>query len=93
MRIWGYILMAAAVGLCASAARATDEGSDLRKPPTGSIAAQLRLKNMLRTQAEGSLVAAINHNRQDWESLSPDQRDQLDPWLDPSLSPSRWRGA
>jgi len=67
------LLMAA---MAAAPALAGDDGSPLRKPPSGSMAAQLRLKFLLKTQAEGPLLAAINHSRQDWENLSPDQRDQ-----------------
>lgn len=62
--------------LAAAPALAADDGSPLRKPPSGSVAAQLRLKFLLKAQAEGSLLAAINHSRQDWENLSPDERDQ-----------------
>jgi aminopeptidase N len=76
MRTFKYILIALLAVVTAGPAAAGDEGSSLRKPPAGSIAAQLRLKFLIKAQAEGSLLTAVNHNRQDWENLSADQRDQ-----------------
>jgi hypothetical protein len=48
------------------------------KPPKGSIARQLLLRYKLQAMQEGqSLAAAIDHSRQAWESLQPDQRDRF----------------
>ncbi|MFB3893996.1 MAG: DUF3106 domain-containing protein [Phycisphaerae bacterium] len=62
--------------LAATAAAEADDSAALRKPPMGSIAAQLRIKAKLKAQQEGTTLAdAINHNRAEWEGLSPDQRE------------------
>lgn len=46
------------------------------KPPKGSMARQLMLKYRLAGKlTDGNLQASINHNREEWNSLSPDQRD------------------
>ena len=64
------VLLAGAIALADDA-----DGSGLTRPPAGSIARQLRLKMTLhRITPAGSLVAALKHNRQEWESLTPDQR-------------------
>lgn len=77
MRNARKILVAVVLSCTLSAAFAADDTAVLRRPPTGSIASQLRLKSQLKAQAEGTTLAAtINHNRQEWESLSPDQRDE-----------------
>ncbi len=48
------------------------------KPPKGSVARQLLLRYKLQAMQEGqSLAAAIDHSRQAWESLQPDQRDRF----------------
>jgi len=66
-------LLASAVALADDA-----DGSGLTRPPAGSIARQLRLKMKLhRITPGGSLVAALKHNRQEWESLTPDQRGRF----------------
>jgi hypothetical protein len=53
-----------------------DDTAAMRKPPAGSVARQLRIQSLLRAQQEGSsLLASINHNRQEWDLLSPDQRE------------------
>jgi hypothetical protein len=53
-------------------------GTDvLTRPPRGSLAAQLRLKLSLQMSAGTSLAASMNHNRQDWEMLSPEQRERF----------------
>ena len=68
--------LASAVLLASTAALADGaDGAGLTRPPAGSIARQLRLKMTLhRITPGGSLVAALRHNRQEWESLTPDQR-------------------
>ena len=64
------VLLAGAIALADDA-----DGSGLTRPPAGSIARQLRLKMTLhRITPGGSLVATLKHNRQEWESLTPDQR-------------------
>lgn len=45
------------------------------KAKLGSIARQLDLKMRTARTLHGTLTAAIEHNRQTWESLLPDQRD------------------
>lgn len=74
MRGLRYMLVVLLGAMAAMPAVAGDDAS-LRKPPAGSIASQLRLKFLVKGQAEGTLLAGINHNREDWENLSPDQRD------------------
>ncbi len=49
----------------------------LTRPPRGSLAAQLRLKLSLQMSSGTSLAAAMDHNRQDWEMLSPEQRERF----------------
>jgi TRAP-type C4-dicarboxylate transport system substrate-binding protein len=73
------ILAVAVAGtLLAGVARAQDDSDALRRPPTGSIAAQLRLKQkLLAAQSGTTLAATLQHNRRQWESLSPEQRDRI----------------
>jgi hypothetical protein len=54
-----------------------EEASVLTQPPRGSLAAQLRLKLSLQMAAGSSLAAAMDHNRQEWRMLSPDQRERF----------------
>jgi len=55
-----------------------DIGTDvLTRPPRGSLAAQLRLKLSLQMSGGTSLAASMDHNRQDWEMLSPEQRERF----------------
>jgi hypothetical protein len=55
-----------------------DIGTDvLTRPPRGSLAAQLRLKLSLQMSGGTSLAASMNHNRLDWEVLSPEQRERF----------------
>jgi len=69
---------AAEVAQAADNAGAADIGTDvLTRPPRGSLAAQLRLKLSLQMSAGTSLAASMNHNRQDWEMLSPEQRERF----------------
>ncbi|MGC9454848.1 MAG: DUF3106 domain-containing protein [Phycisphaerae bacterium] len=71
------ILTAVLAGVMSAGTAAAQDGSDaLRRPPAGSIAAQLRLKQKLLAEQEGTTLAAtLRHNRRQWESLSPEQRD------------------
>jgi len=46
-----------------------------RDAPLGSIARQLDLKFRMMRKAGGTLTAALRHNRKEWESLTPDQRE------------------
>ena len=55
-----------------------DDTSAISKPPQGSVASQLQLLNKIRAVQEGTtLAAALDHNRMEWESLSPDQRNRF----------------
>jgi hypothetical protein len=64
------------LALAATAVAEADDSAALRKPPMGSVAAQLRIKAKIKAQQEGmTLASAINHNRQEWDGLSPDQRE------------------
>ena len=54
-----------------------DETSVLTQPPRGSLAAQLRLKLSLQMAGGSSLVAIMDHNRQEWKLLSPDEREHF----------------
>jgi len=78
--IWRNILVAmivAAVLLPATApAESTDSTTARRKPLKGSVARQLLLKHQLETISEGNLAALLRHNREEWESLTPDERDR-----------------
>jgi hypothetical protein len=57
---------------------AADIGTDvLTRPPRGSLAAQLRLKLSLQMSGGTSLAASMNHNRLDWQMLSPEQRERF----------------
>jgi hypothetical protein len=49
----------------------------LTRPPRGSLAAQLQLKLSLEMVGGGSLAASLDHNRQEWKMLSPDQRERF----------------
>lgn len=63
-------------GLLVAEVRAQDDSDALRRPPAGSIAAQLRLKQILLAEQQGTTLATtLRHNRRQWESLSPEQRD------------------
>lgn len=59
-----------------SAAVAERDRSAAPRPPAGSVARQLMLKYRLRKIADGTLTASLNHNREQWERLSPDQREE-----------------
>lgn len=68
----------------AEVAQGADNGSAgdistdvLTRPPRGSLAAQLRLKLSLQMSGGTSLAASMDHNRQDWEMLSPEQRERF----------------
>jgi len=62
----------------AQGAESGDIGTDLlKRPPRGSLAAQLRLKLSLQMSGGTSLVASLDHNRQEWEMLTPEQRERF----------------
>ena len=74
------VLTPALLWLSDSAPRraAGDSGTSvLTRPPRGSLAAQLRLKLSLRLAGGGNLAAAIDHNRQEWKTLTPEQREKF----------------
>ncbi len=63
-------------------AKGDDSGDDigtglLTRPPRGSLAAQLRLKLSLQMSGGTSLAASLDHNRHEWEMLSPEQRERF----------------
>ena len=69
---------AAEVAQAADNAGTGDIGTDvLTRPPRGSLAAQLRLKLSLQMTGGTSLAASMDHNRQDWQMLSPEQRERF----------------
>ena len=41
----------------------------------GSIARQLMLKQRMEKMANGTLASSLEHNRKQWESLAPEQRE------------------
>jgi hypothetical protein len=63
----------------APAARAaTPSARPAEPPPAGAtLAAQQRLAERLNALKGPSLAAALDHNRAEWTSLSPDQRDRF----------------
>ena len=74
------VLLPASAMLTAPAwADPADDGgaSVLTRPPRGSLAAQLRLKLSLQMAGGTSLAASLDHNRQEWKTLSPDQREEF----------------
>ncbi len=71
-------LAVAAVGIAAGVALADNSPSASTTPPKGSIARQLLLKFKLQAGRSGlALADALRHSRNEWESLSPDQREQF----------------
>ncbi len=80
MRKLNYILLAMVATAAIFVTRAVAEDStELNTPPMGSIARQqLLAAKIKRIMSEGtSLATAMNHNRMEWESLSPDQRSRF----------------
>jgi len=74
------VWMLAIAGLLAAWAPVFAEGSGTGAAgtPPGSIARQLQLLNKLNAAMHGTtLAAALNHNREVWEGLSPDERQKL----------------
>lgn len=67
----------------AEVAYGADEGGGigtdvLTRPPRGSLAAQLRLKLRLQMSSGGmSLTSSLDHNRAEWNLLSPEQRERF----------------
>ena len=62
--------------LIAPAAAWADDDNPTRMPPTGSLARQLWLKTHLRQAMNGqALASSMDHNRRQWDSLPPEQRD------------------
>jgi hypothetical protein len=49
----------------------------LTRAPKGTMAAQLRLRLRLEMAGGASLAASLDHNRQEWKMLSPDQRERF----------------
>ncbi|MEN6504395.1 MAG: DUF3106 domain-containing protein [Planctomycetaceae bacterium] len=75
MTTWRNFLAIAAAGIIFLTAQAAS--ADDPKPAAGSIARQLLLKRRLEKIAAGTLSASLEHNRRQWEQLSPEQRDQM----------------
>ncbi len=73
------LLAVAAATALPRAMAENDAAAELNAPPMGSIARQLLLAAKLkRANHEAvSLAAAMDHNRADWEKLSPDQRSRF----------------
>lgn len=81
MRKFNYILLAlvAAAAMAVVPRALAEDSAELNTPPMGSIARQqLLAAKIKRIMSEGaSLASAMNHNRMEWESLSPDQRSRF----------------
>ncbi|MCE5328507.1 MAG: DUF3106 domain-containing protein [Planctomycetaceae bacterium] len=74
-RTWkNFLALVAAGAILISAGAAV---ADDAKPAAGSIARQLLLKRRLEKIAAGTLSASLEHNRRQWDQLSPEQRDQM----------------
>jgi hypothetical protein len=54
-----------------------DETGVLNRPPFGSLARQLSLKLQLEIAGGGSLAASLDHNRERWRMLTPEQRERF----------------
>lgn len=71
------LALALAAASTAVVGQATQPGTPLARPPRGSVAAQLQFKlKLIRAGSGQTLASSIGHNRKEWESLSPDQRDR-----------------
>ena len=70
------LIFAVAWVLCSTCAAWGADDSALRRPPRGSVARQRLLKLKLQRITAGSLSAALDHNRRQWERITPDQRQQ-----------------
>lgn len=62
--------------LSAAMVWAADDASETRRPPSGSLASQKRLKHRLRQISHTPLSATLQHNRQAWQELTPDERSR-----------------
>lgn len=75
------VLQAQEAAGAAEIARADESGDIgtnlLTRPPRGSLAAQLRLKFSLQMSGGTSLAASMDHNRQEWQMLTPEQRERF----------------
>ncbi|MFW6133504.1 MAG: DUF3106 domain-containing protein [Planctomycetota bacterium] len=74
-----HIAVILAAGLLVGGVAAGEPGDDARQPVRypGDIVSQLRLKlKLLRTLDNSSVVEAVSHARQQWEGLTPDQRQR-----------------
>jgi len=76
-RFFRNILMIAAAAAPVASAMAANDPAAAAKPLRGSVAAQLMLKIRLQKINSGTLAASLNHNRVEWESLLPEQREQF----------------
>ncbi len=75
MTTWkNFLALAAAAVIFVSAGAAI---ADDAKPAAGSVARQLLLKRRLEKIAAGTLATSLEHNRRQWDQLSPEQRDQM----------------
>jgi hypothetical protein len=67
-----------AISASAFAQGDADESSASPAAPKGSIASQLTLRYKLEAANRGlSLATALNHSREEWERLLPDQRQRI----------------
>ena len=71
------VSLLAVSALASVSSAADDDRSTLTKPPAGSLAAQRRLKMKLHRITAGRLSASLEHNRMEWESLTPDERGRF----------------
>ena len=78
MRRFAWVILALAAPTSWAFADAGDDGgaSVLTRSPKGSLARQLRLKLSLEMVGGQSLSASLDHNRPEWEMLSPEQREE-----------------
>ncbi len=82
MRWYGTTILTALMLLMLGTSARADDGSagSSAQPaaPKGSIASQLTLRYKLEAANRGlSLATALNHSREEWERLLPDQRDRI----------------
>ncbi|MFP4434829.1 MAG: hypothetical protein ACOCWV_02605 [Planctomycetota bacterium] len=82
MRWYGTTILTVLMLLMLSTSSRAEDGSagSSAQPaaPKGSIASQLTLRYKLEAANRGlSLATALNHSREEWERLLPDQRDRI----------------
>lgn len=76
-KILSLVLTATLAAAGARADSGGDETGVLNRPPFGSLARQLSLKLQLEIAGGGSLAASLDHNRERWRMLTPEQRERF----------------